>query len=163
MENLTVQILLFLNGQVLQAFPRGPYFSFGVCRSFVQVQFRTRYCGHTLSRLADFCHNMTKQSRLPTVRRRESENMTCVLHWYWGLQRLKHWEISFFNSSMPLLFFFEGLAGSFCTESTAQFCLEMCWFGMHCLLCCWFIKHACRILNEWRMWITCKYGQGCRN
>jgi len=61
----------------------GPYSFCGVCKSFVQVQFRTRYCGHTLSRLTDFCHNMTKQSRLPTVRRRESEkddlSMACVL------------------------------------------------------------------------------------
>jgi len=72
-ENLTVQILLFLNGKMLQAFPRGLYSFCGVCKSFVHVQFRTRYCGHTLSRLADFCHNMTKQSRLPTVRRRESK------------------------------------------------------------------------------------------
>jgi hypothetical protein len=83
-ENLTVQILSFLNGKMLQAFPRGLYIFVGVCSSFVQVQFRTRYCGHTLSRLADFCHNMTKQSRLPTVRRRESEkndlSMACVLH-----------------------------------------------------------------------------------
>jgi hypothetical protein len=61
----------------------GPDIFSDVCRSFVQVQFRTRYCGHTLSRLADFCHNMTKQSGLPTVRRREPEkgdlSMACVL------------------------------------------------------------------------------------
>jgi len=60
-----------------------PYIFCGVLKSFVQVQFRTRYCGHTLSRLTDFCHNMTKQCILPTVRRREPEqgdlSIACVL------------------------------------------------------------------------------------
>jgi hypothetical protein len=31
-----------------------------------------------------------------------------------------------FQFKYAFAFFFEGLAGSFCTESTAQFCLEMC-------------------------------------
>ena len=55
-----------------------------IWKMFVQPQFRTRYCGHTLSRLGDFGHNMTKQVGFPTVRRRESEkvkpSMACVLH-----------------------------------------------------------------------------------
>ena len=33
-------------------------------------QFRARYCGHTLSRLAEIRHNRTKQSRFPTTRRK---------------------------------------------------------------------------------------------
>jgi hypothetical protein len=55
---------------------------------FVQPQFRTRYSGHTLSRLGDFGHNMTKQGGFPTVRRRGSDkvkpSMACVLHWSGG-------------------------------------------------------------------------------
>jgi len=38
---------------------------------FVLRQFRTRYCGHTLSRLAEIRHNMTKQCGFPTIRRKE--------------------------------------------------------------------------------------------
>jgi hypothetical protein len=56
----------------------------------------------------------------------------------WNIER------SHFSIQVCLcFFFFEGLAGSFCTESTAQFCLEMCWFGMHCLLCCWWFIKTC--------------------
>jgi hypothetical protein len=42
---------------------------------FVWFQFRTRYCGHTLSRLAGIRHNMTKQTGFPTIRRKGSEEL----------------------------------------------------------------------------------------
>jgi hypothetical protein len=62
----------------------GPYGFCRVWRMFVQPQFRTRYSGHTLSRLGDFGHNMTKQGGFPTVRRKGSEKVkpskACVLH-----------------------------------------------------------------------------------
>jgi hypothetical protein len=45
---------------------------------FVLPQFRTRYCGHTLSRLAEICHNMTKQSGFPTTRRKELKSWTTL-------------------------------------------------------------------------------------
>ena len=137
--NLTVQILSFLDGKVLEAFYKCPYSLHGVWTSFVHVQFRTRYCGHTLSRLADFCHNMTKQCTLPTVRRREPEkgdlSIACVLHFN-ATGGCKGWNIgkSHFSIQVCLCYFFKGLAGDFCTKSTAHFCLEMCWFGMYCLL-----------------------------
>jgi hypothetical protein len=35
----------------------------------VGPQFRARYCGHTLSRLAEIRHNKTKQIAFPTIRR----------------------------------------------------------------------------------------------
>jgi hypothetical protein len=57
-------------GEVIHMFPRGPYSFCGVWRVFVQLQFRTRYSGHTLSRLAEIRHNKTKQSRFPTTRRK---------------------------------------------------------------------------------------------
>jgi len=56
------------NGKVVQTFPRGPDSFFCVVTLFVQLQFKTRYCGHTLSRLAEIRHNKTKQDRFPTIR-----------------------------------------------------------------------------------------------
>ena len=48
-------------------------------RGFVLSQFRARYCGHTLSRLAEIRHNRTKQSRFPTTRREEeSEELESI-------------------------------------------------------------------------------------
>ena len=38
-------------------------------RGFVLCQFHSRYCGHTLSRLAEIRHNKTKQVGFPTIRR----------------------------------------------------------------------------------------------
>ena len=37
-----------------------------------------RYCGHTLSRLKEFGHNMTKQVRFPTTRRKGLKSRTTV-------------------------------------------------------------------------------------
>ena len=55
----------------VQLFTRGPDSFCGAWAGFVHLQFRTRYCGHTLSRLAEIRHNMTKQSKFPTTRRKE--------------------------------------------------------------------------------------------
>jgi hypothetical protein len=75
----------------------GPYSFWSVWKMFVQPQFRTRYCGHTLSRLGDFGHNMTKQGGFPSVRRRGSErikpSMTCVLQFLGGFVNEKYYEL----------------------------------------------------------------------
>jgi hypothetical protein len=42
----------------------------------VLPQFRARYCGHTLSRLAEIRHNKTKQTTFPTVRRKKCEEFS---------------------------------------------------------------------------------------
>ena len=41
-------------------------------------KFRTQYCGHTLSRLAEIRHNRTKQSGFPTIRRRELKSQASL-------------------------------------------------------------------------------------
>lgn len=54
---------------MVQPFPTGLDSFCAVWRVFVLLQFRTRYSGHTLSRLAEIKHNKTKQSRFPNTRR----------------------------------------------------------------------------------------------
>jgi hypothetical protein len=60
-------------GEMVQLFSACPYSFCGGRRWFVLSQFRTRYCGHTLSRLAKIRHNRTKHDGFPTIRRKESE------------------------------------------------------------------------------------------
>ena len=57
--------------EVVQLLPRGLDSFWDAWGWFVACQFRTRYCGHTLSRLAEIRHNKTKQSGFPTIRRKE--------------------------------------------------------------------------------------------
>jgi hypothetical protein len=71
------------SGEMVQLFPRGPYDFCGHWWRFVSRKFRTRYCGHTLSRLAEIRHNMTKQTRFPTIRENNSEKQfvpTLLVH-----------------------------------------------------------------------------------
>jgi hypothetical protein len=63
-------------GKVTQLSSKGLYSFHGVWGVFVQPQFRTRYSGHTLSRLAEIRHNKTKQSRFPTTRRESPKTRT---------------------------------------------------------------------------------------
>jgi hypothetical protein len=50
---------------------------------FVLPQFRARYCGHTLSRLAEIRHNKTKQTAFPTIRREgASKELEWRIQWY---------------------------------------------------------------------------------
>ena len=55
-------------GEVIHLFSKGLDGFCGIWRVFVSPQSKTRYSGHTLSRLAEIRHNMTKQSRFPTTR-----------------------------------------------------------------------------------------------
>jgi len=57
-------------GEMVQLLSTCPYSFCGGWEVFVLRQFRTRYCGHTLSRLAEIRHNMTKQTEFPTIRRK---------------------------------------------------------------------------------------------
>jgi hypothetical protein len=73
--NKTLSILLT---EMAQLFSARPYGFCGGWRWFVLCQFRTRYCGHTLSRLAEIRHNKTKQTAFPTIRR---ERASKELEW----------------------------------------------------------------------------------
>jgi len=110
----------------------------GDWRGFVSRQFRTRYSGHTLSRLAEFSHNRTKQHGFPTIRRKE----------------LKSWN---YNSSLVGLCTSMGelytkveinwvcLCGSergwLACPLPNQWCISViyriCWFGMDFILAWW--------------------------
>jgi hypothetical protein len=57
--------------EMIQLLSTCPYSFCGSWGVFVLQQFRTRYCGHTLSRLAEIRHNMTKQCGFPTIRRKD--------------------------------------------------------------------------------------------
>ena len=57
-------------GKVMEVISKGPDSFCGAWEVFVLPQFRMWYCGHLLSRLAEIRHNMTKQSRFPTVWRK---------------------------------------------------------------------------------------------
>jgi hypothetical protein len=47
-------------------------FVIGLC------QFRTRYCGHTLSRLTEIRHNRTKQCGFPPIRRKSLKSRNAI-------------------------------------------------------------------------------------
>jgi len=62
-------------GKVPKLFSTGPYSFCCVWMMFVLPQFRTRYSGHTLSRLEEISHNKTKQIRFPNTRREKPEDL----------------------------------------------------------------------------------------
>ena len=77
---LLIQNLIILAqkkyGSIRQMPSRGPYSFYDAWKVFVSSQFQTRYCGHTLSRLAEIRHNKTKQSRFPTTWRESLKSWT---------------------------------------------------------------------------------------
>jgi hypothetical protein len=96
-----------------EVYPRGLKSFWGVRRWSVSWKFRTRYCGHTLSRLADTRHNRTKQNGFPTIRRKELKSQaslntiqrvlglvgTCrLLFWGWQhasrVRAMKGWDLN---------------------------------------------------------------------
>ncbi len=69
-EKLDQDLIIFLkkkNGDMVWLVSKGPDSFWSVWTVFVSHQKKTRYCGHTLSRLMDFWHNMTKQRRFPNI------------------------------------------------------------------------------------------------
>ena len=96
---LLIQNLIILGqkkyGDIRQMLSRGPYSFYDAWRVFVSSQFQTRYCGHTLSRLAEIRHNKTKQSRFPTTWRESLKGWAT-----WGTQ-LRLYQLSrAFNTSV---------------------------------------------------------------
>ena len=146
---------------------------------FVLGQFRTRYCGHTLSRLAEIRHNMTKQTRFPTVRRKSlkswntwntiqvvSDLVGLRLHWVLigGREAMCKVEIKL---SMPFLHFSWGVGWLVLCRINDAFPVHqqdmLIWNG----LWAWLLYRPCRkgghksqahmfcACNEWGMWTTC--------
>jgi hypothetical protein len=65
-------------GEMVQLLSTCSYSFCGGWKWFVLRQFRTRYCGHTLSRLAEIRHNMTKQCGFPTIRRKSLKSWNTI-------------------------------------------------------------------------------------
>ena len=122
---------------MVQLFSACPYTFYWGRRRFVLCQFRTRYCGHTLSRLAGINHNMTKQTGFPTIRRKGSEESeyNSGLVWFWtsagiGLSLRKGWN----KFSRPLWTGVGWLVLCWINDTSPVITDRICWFGMDILL-----------------------------
>ena len=115
-----------------------PYGFWSGWEGFVLSQFRTRYCGHTLSRLAVIRHNKTKQTRFPTVRRERSLERAGLGILFWPSRGF----LDFFDTGgtcmkveinwVCLLCLFDGgrLARPVPNQWRVSVIYRACWFGI---------------------------------